>query len=90
MLVRATQLGYYDLKRKRVGEEFVLKAYKIKKQDGKIVTIEPEQQFSENWMEKVDEDAPAPRGRKDQSRAPKALSQVRDEEIPTAADEDVI
>ena len=44
MRVRATRLGFYDLKRRQVGEEFVLHDPKL---------------FSEKWMEPVDGKAPA-------------------------------
>lgn len=44
MRVRAKRLGFYDLKRRREGEEFILHDPK---------------QFSEVWMEAVDGKAPS-------------------------------
>ena len=44
MRVRAKRLGFYDLKRRREGEEFILHDPK---------------QFSELWMDAVDGKAPA-------------------------------
>lgn len=62
MLVRATKLGYYDNKRRREGEVFELKSIKGKKKKGLIVegdiVLKPEDQFSSNWMEKVDSEKP--------------------------------
>lgn len=66
MRVKATQLGYYDHKRRKVDEVFMLKpVLKRVMKDGKPV-IEggrfkyevaktPEQQFSAKWMEALDE-----------------------------------
>lgn len=54
MKVQATQLGYHDHRRRRPGDVFVLRP--IKAADGKIIT--PEQQFSKNWMKKVDPSTP--------------------------------
>ena len=66
MRVRATQAGFYQNKRYREGQEFVLievpvyqelKAGEVAK-PGKgepIALIKPEDQFSEKWMEKVEE-----------------------------------
>lgn len=51
--VRATKLGYHDHRRRYAGDVFLLYPYK---KDGKVVT--PEQQFSKNWMEKVDPSTP--------------------------------
>ena len=63
MWVRATALGYYDHKRRREGAVFELKPITRKRlqKDGttKDVTIKPEQQFSERWMEKVEGTVPA-------------------------------
>ena len=57
MKVRATQLGYYGHKRRYEGSEFELEPIKRirKDKDGKPreITIMPEQQFSERWMERV-------------------------------------
>ena len=49
MKVRAIELGFYGTKRRRVGDEFVLTEAR---------------HFSKKWMEKVDVDEPARRGRK--------------------------
>jgi hypothetical protein len=53
MLVKATRMGYYDLKRRYEGDEFVL---------------ENEKHFSSQWMEKIEEsyevkaEKPKPKG----------------------------
>ncbi len=65
MLVRATKMGYYNHKRIREGEEFVLRTLKGFVQDPKgreLVKKEftPEMQFASSWMEKVDEDEATP------------------------------
>lgn len=65
MLVRAKRLGYYNHKRIREGEEFVLKTVKGFIQDPlgrKKIAKEftPEMQFSPEWMEKVEEDEDIP------------------------------
>lgn len=49
MKVKATRLGFYDLKRRQVGEEFILHDPKL---------------FSEKWMEAVDGKAPAKKVKK--------------------------
>lgn len=59
MKVRATQPGYYKHERRREGDVFVLEPIKRQRTDAatglmREVTIMPEQQFSERWMEKVD------------------------------------
>jgi hypothetical protein len=64
MKVRATALGYYKDKRRPPGEVFILKPYKrsfeeidpstkfkVKKQ----VIVSADEQFSENWMERVEQ-----------------------------------
>lgn len=52
--VKATQLGYYEHKRRREGDVFTL----VERKDrfGKIMTAK--QQFSSKWMKKVNEDTP--------------------------------
>lgn len=63
MKVRATALGYYGHKRRQEGAEFELEPIKrLRKQpDGsmKEITITPEQQFSQRWMERVDVPSPS-------------------------------
>lgn len=54
MKVTATQVGFHDHRRRYPGDIFVLRSYK--KADGTIIT--PEQQFSKNWMKKVDPSVP--------------------------------
>lgn len=54
MQVKAKKLGYYNHKRRAEGVVFTLVPVKVKGKDGKLVTIEPEDQFSEKWMEKFD------------------------------------
>jgi len=74
MKVRATALGYYGHERRREGDVFVLEPIKRirKDKDGKAreVTIMPEQQFSERWMEKVDQKAEKPKKEKPVIPAP--------------------
>jgi len=65
MLVRAKRMGYYNHKRIREGEEFVLKTSKGFAQDpnGRVLKAKeftPEDQFSTSWMERVDEDEEIP------------------------------
>lgn len=65
MKVKATKLGYYDLKRRKEGVEFELVPVKGKVWDKSrqaLVSkvLSPEDQFSPSWMEKVDEE-PKPR-----------------------------
>ena len=68
MWVRAKSLGFYGHKRRREGAVFQLEAITRmrmqKDKDGKDiglkeVTIKPEQQFSERWMEKVEGTVPS-------------------------------
>ena len=60
MKVRAIHLGYYQNKRIRPGQEFELVKIEGKKKlkDGKYedLVLEPEHQFSDRWMEKLEED----------------------------------
>lgn len=102
MRVRATSLGYYNHRRQREGDVFVLKPYTviersangaiIKDENGKpkkkVVT--PEMQFSEKWMER--EDAPARARKSSGQREQKALSEVSESEVPLEEgnEEDVI
>lgn len=75
MKVRAKRLGYYDLRRRREGDEFTLKPRKTRK--GKVVT--PEQQFSGKWMELVDPKAKAkPKSKKkdESEKAPEETEKV--------------
>lgn len=57
MRVKATQRGFYDNKRRKIGEVFELKPIDgIKIVDGKKVphTFTADQLFSKNWMVKLD------------------------------------
>jgi len=78
MLVRATRLGYYDHKRIREGEEFILRTIKgkVKDKSDKLVdkSFAPEEQFSGLWMEKVQDDEPTPE-KKEIANKRKALRQ---------------
>ena len=53
-------MGYYDNKRRREGEVFELRAMSglFKDKDGKLVkgVKQPEELFSEKWMEKVEDE----------------------------------
>jgi hypothetical protein len=75
MRVRATALGYYGHKRRREGQEFVLEPIKRlrKQKDGSMreIVISAEQQFSNKWMERLDQPA-APVEKKDPETAPAA------------------
>ena len=51
MKVRATQMGYYDLKRRREGDVFEIKT---------------EKEFSKKWMEKLDSKSSRSRRPKDE------------------------
>lgn len=55
MKVQATKLGYYDHKRMREGEVFELSPIKGLR-NGEPKTYSPEEQFSDKWMEKVNDD----------------------------------
>jgi hypothetical protein len=82
MLVRAKKLGYYNHKRVREGEEFILRKYKglVQAKDTlKMVPKEftPEEQFSSEWMERVSEDEPTPERREIVNKR-KALRQSDD------------
>ena len=62
MKVQAIQLGYYDNRRRRVGEVF---------------SIKDEVEFSSKWMKKVDEDKPVEKAvATDESRKPVAPSKA--------------
>lgn len=54
MKVRATQLGYYNHVRRREGDVFTL--VEMKDADGNQISAED--QFSQRWMEPVDDDTP--------------------------------
>jgi hypothetical protein len=91
MKVVATRLGYYGLKRRREGDQFVLRAQKqtfVDQKTGKVETklFTPEQQFSPSWMEKLeDEESSTPgktsRGRKNAPPAPEAAEEPEADEI---------
>lgn len=74
--VRAKELGYYDLKRRRIGDVFELVDKKGHRREGNgkliPIVIKAEDQFSEKWMERVDDSVPI------QSRRPKAFSKSQD------------
>lgn len=53
MKVQATQLGYYQHKRRREGEIFELVEVKGFDKDKNPILLTPEQQFSKKWMKKV-------------------------------------
>lgn len=88
MLVRATKPGYYDLKRRKVGEVFELVPVKgLYKDDGKPgnpKAVErmwtPEEQFSPNWMEKVDAGAARAKSKGKPPREAQPLIKVEESE----------
>lgn len=55
MKVKALKVGYYAHKRYKEGEEIILKPVKVKVED-KIQIISAADQFSQKWMELIDED----------------------------------
>lgn len=57
MKVRATAVGYYGDRRRRVGEVFELVERTVGSAD-KRRTATVEDQFSKRWMEKVEEHVP--------------------------------
>lgn len=65
MQVRATKLGYYNLKRKKEGEVFSIKS---------------EKEFSKSWMEPVDGHAPKLKA-KEQKQKPKVTESVSDADV---------
>lgn len=85
MRVRAIKLGYYDLKRRREGEEFELLEAVVTDKEGNETVIEAAASFSPKWMEEIDDLPPVPVKK---SRAEK----VRHQEAPKKAsgDEDVL
>ena len=86
MRVRATQLGYYGHKRRKEGAEFVLEPIKRirKDKDGnpREITISPEQQFSERWMERVDPIVPKEKKSKKDKKT-ETLELVEEEKVTT-------
>lgn len=86
MRVRATQTGYYNHKRVRVGQEFILTEQRGLDADRKPLVLSPEDQFNARWMEKLDveadEVAPKAKGK------PKTAKVVAASEVP--AEESVI
>ena len=95
MKVKATRQGYYGNQRRYEGDVFVLEARKGKKKDrhGKLSDIEvtAEKQFSSQWMEKVEEDAPvakAPRAK--QKREAEAADKSSLDAMVSSSSEEVI
>jgi hypothetical protein len=66
MKVQATQLGYYQHKRRREGEIFDLVEIKGVDKEKNPITISPEAQFSKKWMKALD-DAPKVSGKNKQN-----------------------
>jgi hypothetical protein len=69
MKVRAKTMIYYDDMRRREGEVFELKPIKLVRRDEKTKTetvklLTPEMQFTEEFMEKVDENVKVRRSKK--------------------------
>lgn len=94
MKVRAIELGYYEHARRKPGDVFYLKPYEISlrdemgalvKENGKFkkVTVSVEEQFSDTWMEKVEDEAPPQKARhKSTHRNSMAVSQYKEEAMP--------
>jgi hypothetical protein len=55
MRVIATRTGYYEHKRLKPGQEFVLVERKGLDKEGKKIVLSPEKQFSDKWMKRADE-----------------------------------
>lgn len=56
--VKAIAKGFYGDSQKEIGDEFVIYPVTVKRRGDegwKDVTIQPEEQFSEKWMEKIEE-----------------------------------
>lgn len=89
MKVRATKLGYYEDKRRRPGEVFVLKPRQISyfnKKKGQLVheEVSADQQFSKKWMEPVD--GPAPEQSEPEKPKKKASKKKSVQEAETLAE----
>lgn len=86
MKVRAKSLVYYGDMRRREGEVFELKPFKMKQKDGSMKEITAEMQFTDEVMEKVDERIPVRRGKNPPKRSelfpPKAAKDARDANAP--------
>ena len=79
--------GYYEHKRIKLGQEFVLVPRKGIDRDKKPITLTPENQFSATWMEKVGadvEDESAPVVAKAKGKIAKAVKE------PEPSESDVI
>ncbi len=80
MRVRAKELGYYGHKRRHPGQEFILEPIKRVRsdKDGKPreITISPEQQFSDRWMERVDAPSAQTKPIKEKKQAEVAAGEI--------------
>jgi hypothetical protein len=85
MKVIAKEMGYYNHGRIKPGTVFELKPIRGKLSTdpkAKIVTIEPDQQFSDRWMEKFDPESPLlKKGKKNESRKPVAYSELDPKQV---------
>lgn len=98
MRVIATRPGFYDNKRRKVGEIFTLKEIKgLKPVPNKIDVYEKavftiEQQFSPRWMQPVDGDAPVTKKGKAAVSTPKVkeVTELEAQTAPRAQDDTVI
>lgn len=66
MLVRATKEGYYEHRYRKIGDVFELKP--VKGFIGEVPNLKPkswtaEEQFTDFWMEKVDDDGEKPKAK---------------------------
>lgn len=86
MKVRATKLGYHGLIRRKIGDVFELKTVKGKDRFGKDVTYTEEQQFSKNWMERVESNKPSADTKQDQAPKFTANQQIVNEEQGNESD----
>jgi hypothetical protein len=84
MLVKAKRIGYYNLKRRREGDVFELKEMTGYKKIGdklEKVAITAEQQFSDSWMEQVEEDDGDERPMRELAPKKKSLKEASKEVI---------
>ena len=70
MLVKATSIGYWDLKRRRPGDVF---------------RLNDQAEFSPKWMEELEEEEEeAPRRRVEQPRKPVPMSKIKAKDVEPA------
>lgn len=63
MRVKAKRTGYIDHHLKKAGDVFELVERKGLDRHGKAIVLSPEMQFSEKWMERLDDKIEVPKAR---------------------------